>query len=226
MAIIGALDKTKHFDEFNSPLASAQGVLTPDQRKALAIANLQPTIASTLVGTIPAVSTIAREEFFDGIQRLSKFTMTNFSLGNSGDNASLAIGALFYTLPAGDILVEGVSIAGGLTAALSNTAQTPEVGVGSVIGTGAVATLSTTLEDYVDGGAAGIIGGNNTAPDVAGGLFRKGTLATSIQGVVVLATGGKARTMHLNAAVAWADVTAAAAVLFNGVITVRWRKIN
>jgi hypothetical protein len=43
---------------------------------------------------------------------------------------------------------------------------------------------------------------------------------------VVLATGGKARTMHLNAAVAWADVTAAAAVLFNGVITVRWRKIN
>jgi hypothetical protein len=40
MSLIGALDKTKHFDEFDEPLFSNEGVLTPSTRKARARANL------------------------------------------------------------------------------------------------------------------------------------------------------------------------------------------
>jgi hypothetical protein len=40
MAIIGALDRTKHFSEFGEPLDTGSGVQSPATRKALAIANL------------------------------------------------------------------------------------------------------------------------------------------------------------------------------------------
>jgi hypothetical protein len=40
MALINALDRTKHFSEFNNPLVTAEGVLTPAQRKVRALANL------------------------------------------------------------------------------------------------------------------------------------------------------------------------------------------
>lgn len=225
MSLFGAFDKTKHLTELANPLVTAEGVLTPEQRKARVRAALQPTAGDSGTGTVQTTSTTSASEFTDGNTRVTRLTCSNFSLGNSGDNASLAIGALLYTLPAGDIMVEGVEIAGGLTAALSNTAQTPEVGLGTTVGTGAVAVLSTTMEDFVDGGAAGAIGGDTTAPDVAGGLFRKCNLSTSAN-VLLKSSGGKAHTVYLNAAVAWADVTAAAPVLFTGVVTIKWRKIN
>lgn len=50
MAIIGALDKTKHFSEFNSPLFANTGVMTPAQRKAAARANLGVAAATALSG--------------------------------------------------------------------------------------------------------------------------------------------------------------------------------
>lgn len=40
MALIGALDKTKHFSEFGDPLDTAGGTLTPTQRRAAALLNL------------------------------------------------------------------------------------------------------------------------------------------------------------------------------------------
>lgn len=50
MAIIGALDKTKHFAEFNEPLFGNEGVLTPSQRKAKALANLGAASDDALAG--------------------------------------------------------------------------------------------------------------------------------------------------------------------------------
>lgn len=53
MAIIGALDKTKHFDEFNDPLiGGAEGTKTPDQRKAEARANLGVAGADALAAVV------------------------------------------------------------------------------------------------------------------------------------------------------------------------------
>lgn len=53
MAIIGALDKTKHFSEFNDPLFGNTGTMTPAQRKAAARTNLgvaSATVLSTVTG--------------------------------------------------------------------------------------------------------------------------------------------------------------------------------
>lgn len=177
-------------------------------------------LTATNVGTVTTAGTTVAEEHGDGVRHLTKLTMTAFSLGNSGDNASLGIGAKFYTFPAGTIVVKGVSIVGGLSAAVSVTAQTPEVGIGTVIASGAVATLSTTFEDYVDGGAAGGIGGDLVAPDLVGTVFYKSALFTNP--VIVKTSGGKTHDMFLNAAVAWADIAAVAPVLFTGVILIEW----
>jgi hypothetical protein len=181
-------------------------------------------IAVTGAGTVTTGATTVATERGDDFWHYTGLALTAFAVGTIPDNAAARIGAKFYTLPAGDILVEAVALSGGLTGAVSVTAQTPEVGIGSVVGSGAAATLSTTFEDYIDGGAAGIINGSNTAPDLAGTTFRKGMVATSAQGVLVLSSGS--HDMFLNAAATWADVTAAGAATFTGVISFRWRKIN
>lgn len=183
-------------------------------------------LTTSNVGTVTTAATTTAEEHGDGVWHITKLTMTAFAIGTSGDNENLRVGAKFYTWPSGTvILCESVSIAGGITAAVSNTAQTPEVGIGSVQGTTAAATLSTTTEDYVDGGAAGGTGDAATvAPDVAGGAFNKCNLSTVRP--IVKASGGLSRDLYLNIAVAWADVTAAGAVTFTGTITLVWRIIG
>ena len=181
-------------------------------------------LTATSVGTVTTAATTVAEEHGDGVQHVTKLTMTAFAMGTSGDNAALALGAKFYTFPAGSILVESATIVGGVTAAISVTTDTPEVGIGTVIGSGVTATLSTTMEDIIDGGAAGLTGGDAVAPDVAGTAFYKGNTFTT--GVLIKTSGGKARDLFLNAAVTWADVTAAGAVTFTGVITLKWRIIS
>lgn len=176
------------------------------------------------VGTVATASTTRVEEYGDGYDHLTRLTMTAFEVGVAADNASLAIGNKIYTLPAGTILITEASVVGGVTGTVSVTAQTPEIGLGTVIGSGAAAVLSTTMEDIMDGGAAGGIGGDLVAPDIAGATFYKASAITNP--VIIKTTGGKARDIFLNAAVAWADVTAAGVLSFTGVVTLRWRKVT
>lgn len=246
MSLYNSFDRTKHLDELDSPLVSNEGVLTPLQRRQRVINNLfgdagivMPAIARTESGnltfatgkgtlssdggTVTTAGTTVAEEQGNGIWHTTKLTLTAFAVGTSDDNASLAIGAEVYTFPTGTILVENTSIVGGVTAAISVTTNTPEVGLGTTIGTGAAATLTTTMEDLMDGGA-GSTGSDNVAPDVAGGTLYKASNFTAP--ILIKTTGGKAHKLFLNVAAAWANVTAAGAVTFTGVITVRWRKIT
>ena len=185
----------------------------------------QSFLTSTTVGTVTTGATTAAVEHGDSIDHLTVLTMTAFAVGTSGDAASLGIGAKFYTFPAGTIEVQAATMVGGLTAAISNTAQTPEVGIGTVIASGAVAVLSgtATFEDLIDGNTS-TTGGDTVAPDVAGTAFYKG--AGTRLPVLIKTTGGKARDLFLNCAVAWADVTAAGAVTFTGTITLKWRVVS
>jgi hypothetical protein len=176
-------------------------------------------------GTVTTTATTAVEERGDDVYHYTKLTMTAFAVGTSGDNAALALGAKFYTFPAGAIMVESASIAGGITAAISVTTDTPEVGIGTVIGSGANATLSTTTENVVDGGAAGGTGDSDlVAPDVAGTAFYKANLSTVR--LMIQPSAGLAHDLFLNVADTWADVAAAGAVTFTGVISLVWRKIS
>lgn len=177
------------------------------------------------VGTVTTAATTAVEEYGNAINHFTKLTMTGFSLGNTADNASLGIGAKFYTFPAGAIVVENMTLVGSLTAAISVTTNTPEIGVGSVVASGAVSVLSgtATFEEYIDGNVSGT-GGDTVAPDVAGTAFYKSSSFTS--NILIKTTGGKSHDLYLNAAVAWADVTAAGALTFTGVVTIKWTKVS
>ena len=170
-------------------------------------------------GTVTTGATTVATELGDGINHVTKLTMTAFAVGTSGDNASLGIGAKFYTLPAGTMMVENASIVGGLTAAISNTAQTPEIGIGTVIASGAVAVLggTATFENVFEGTAVA---------DVAGTTFQGVDNPNGATSSPLLITSAGSHDLFLNVAVAWADVTAAGAVTFTGVITVKWRKIS
>ena len=83
-------------------------------------------LTATDVGTVTTAATTVAEEHGDGLHHVTKLTMTSFSLGNTGDNASLGIGAKFYTLPAGILMIENASLSGIFDAAVSSTASTPE----------------------------------------------------------------------------------------------------
>jgi hypothetical protein len=179
-------------------------------------------------GTVTTSATTAALESGSDVDHFTKLTMTAFAIGTSGDSSNLAIGAKFYTFPAGDIVVKDMVIFGKFTAAISVTTDTPEYGVGSTVGTGAVTTLSTTMEDYIDGGAAGgVVGGTAILPNVAGDTFvLKGMLAASTMGVWIKTTGGLSHDLFLNVADGWANVDAAGAVTFTGTITFNWRKVS
>ena len=75
----------------------------------------------------------------------------------------------------------------------------------------------------MDGNASGT-GGDTVAPDVAGTTFYKTSNFTAP--VCIKTTGGKSHDLFLNCAVTWANVTAAGAVTFTGVITIKWRKVS
>lgn len=177
-------------------------------------------------GTVGA-STVVANEYGAGVDRMTVLTLTSFAIGTSGDNANLAIGAKFYTWPTGlNILVEWAALSGGITAAISATADTPEVGIGTVIASGANATLTTaTWENLIDGGASGSgVDAAAVAPDVAGTVFHKKSLSTVTP--IIKATGGAARDLFLNVADGWANVDAAGAVTFTGKIILKWTVLS
>jgi len=180
---------------------------------------------SSGVGTVTTAATTVAQEHGDGVSHVTKLTMTSFAVGTNADNASLGIGAKFYTFPAGAILVEDATMVGGLTAAISVTTDTPEVGIGTAIASGAVSVLSgtATFEDIINGNVSGD-GGDTVAPDVAGTTFYKNSSFTAP--VLIKTSGGKSHDLFLNVADGWADVTAAGDVTFTGVITLKWRKVS
>jgi len=183
--------------------------------------------SSDTCGTVGA-STVKAIEYGHGADHLTVLTLTNFAVGTSGDNASLGFGALLYTFPAGIILVERSGlIACGVTAAISVTTDTPEIGLGTVVATGAIATLgagSATMEDISEGGDT-----TNIAPDVNGTATINSTKiptnATGDDGPKIIAAAS-AHTVYLNIADGWADVTAAGAVTVSGTIFLKWQKLT
>jgi len=177
-------------------------------------------------GTVTTPSTTAVLEYGDGIDHITKLTMTSFALGTCPDNASLATGNKFYTFPAGTILVTDISWVGSLLATVSVKTATPEFGIGSTIGLGAVSVLSgtSTFEDYMDGNTSGGTNGATVAPDINGTTFYK--MSRNDLNYIIKTSGGATHDLFLNVAAAWSDVTAAGTIAATGVITINWREIN
>ncbi|BAQ16102.1 hypothetical protein [Methyloceanibacter caenitepidi] len=177
-------------------------------------------LTTTGVGAVTTEATTDVEEHGDGMFHITKLTLTDFAMGSSGDGANLALGASLYTFPAGAIMVEDSSIVGTINADISVQTDTPEVGLGTVVGAGVQATLGAV------NAACENIGGPFAAASVNDGAVAGAGAASNTTGLYIAESGGLSHVVYLNAADGWADVTAAGPVTFTGVVTLKWRKIN
>jgi len=143
-----------------------------------------------LVGT--ANTGITAEEYGSGPYHVTKLTVDTAMPAIAG-GAALAVGKLLYTLPAGNILILAAHMALTLQEDDGNiTADTPDGGLGTVIGSGAVSVLdgTGTFEDILTG---------QTFND-CDGTEEVAMVQTSL---TILSTAAK--TVHFNLADTWAS---------------------
>lgn len=150
-------------------------------------------LTSINVGTLLAGITAVEQG--DARQHQSVLTLAT-TLPAIAGGAALGVGKLIYTFPAGVIVIHSVYMNAILTAADGNIdADTPDVGIGTVIASGVVSVLSGTgtFEDQVTG---------QTATDCTGTAILKTTAPTA--GAAFIIEAADAHTLHLNVADSWA----------------------
>ena len=165
-----------------------------------------------------ADATCTLETYTTGKDMVSIITLTDFIVGDMGAAAAAkAFGNLIFTFPAGVHVYTITQFNVGFTGA--GTANTPDVGLGSEIGSGVVATLNLSgtgtglSEDYVTGQTANNITG--TAEVIM--LAPTAGLYTGI----ALNQSGDVKLLHLNAASTWAADNAGN-LTATGTITLKW----
>jgi len=139
-----------------------------------------------------------------------KTTLTvDTTLGAIVGGTDLALGVLMYTLPAGAIIVNSTQLNIALTAVDGNIdADTPDIGIGTVIASGAVAVLggTATFENLLTG---------QTAADCLG------TATLKTVGTQLVVEAADAHTVYLNVADGWA-ASGEAACPVTGKIVIDW----
>jgi hypothetical protein len=196
--------------------ANADYVMTEGNQTIDGIKTFEDALRSS-ANTVTLGTGVTAVHEGDGVHMRSTFTLTAFAIGNSADNVALAVGAAFATLPAG---VEAITLARmsvGVTIADANTAQTPELGIGNVVGSGANATLGA-----VGAGAENIIEGSAVA-DCAGTAEVVNQVPTAGKSLII--NVGDAHALYLNVAATWADMDAVAALTADGTIVIDWVKL-
>ena len=145
----------------------------------------------------------------NGVYHSTKIEIEDLTLITPAGAASLAAGKGIYTFPAGRVLVHSAYIDIELSTSGSTvTADTPDLGLGTTIGTGAVAVLGGTaaFENIMTG---------QTAADVNATATTK-FLSTDLG----IETGGD-KTVYLNIADGWAGAEATG-VQANGTVILNW----
>lgn len=157
------------------------------------------TVATANVGT---ASNSTAAEFGDGVHHKTVLTLSSTAIISVAGGAAEAGGIKIYDFPASSAIHIN-SVYANLTMTLNTGTDTPDVGLGTVVATGAVSVLdgTTTFEDVLTGEAynAGVV--DKTVATVS--LAKAGT--TSV---------------YLNAADTW--VASAVDATFTGTITIHW----
>jgi len=164
-------------------------------------------VTAANLGTANTGTTAA--EYGDGRVHQTVLTVATTLPAITG-GADLAVGKLLYTFPAGEIIVESAHMSLAITQSEGNiTADTPDGGLGTTIGSGAVAVLGGTagFENVLTGQTF-----NN-----CNGTAEVLTLVTSL----VIADAAN-HTLYFNVADGWAASGDAAAGLA-GTVIVNWR---
>ena len=159
---------------------------------------------------------VTAAEYGDGYQHTTVLTVSQVNALTIADNAAIADGRLLYTFPAGAIVIDYAYMTMGMTAASAEAqSDTPDVGLGTVIASGAVSVLSgtATFEDIITG---------QTATDANGTATVKTTLPTAGNPFVI--ESGDAHTLHFNVADTWADDTGGDLTAdISGTVVLVWR---
>lgn len=168
----------------------------------------------TSAGVGTAASGTTAVEYGDGRLHQTILTVAT-TLPAIAGGANLGVGKLLYTLPAGAQVIESayMSIAITQTEAHIN-ADTPDVGLGTVIASGVVATLdgTATFENILTG---------QTAANCTGTATVKTAKATASPFELVR-EAADAKTIYLNVADGWA-ASGDAAALLTGTVVINWR---
>jgi hypothetical protein len=153
-------------------------------------------------------------EYGDGINHTTVLTLVDFEVhATEPDNADLAVGGLLYTLPAGSVLVKNTYL--NITVAKEGepTIADGEIALGTTQGSTAV---DTTGE--VDAAAENLM-----TPIVLSTSEFDGAEVYEFQDVIDLFLAEAAdKTVYLNIAATWPDVTPAGAILANGTVVIEW----
>lgn len=170
----------------------------------------------TALGSTP-VATVTFNEYSTGKDVVTRLTLTNFVIGAfTPAAAALGIGSLLYTYPAGQHLelVYGFS---SLVLTAAGTAVNADVGLGSVVASGAVSVLSgtSTFEDRLTG--------QTIATASTGGAAASALLgATAGIGTgIALNVAASVKDVFLNAAGTW-NANNLGNLTASGVITLKW----
>jgi len=173
-----------------------------------------PTTSSAKVGAV--ATGVTAVEYGDGMHHVTQLTIA-FALPAIAGGAALAVGKLLYTLPPGVQMLHCVtaSIAITQTQGFIN-ADTPEVGLGTVIASGAVATLDTTatFENILTGQVAANCTGTATVK----------TATMTATPFTLVREVGDAKTVFLNVADGWAASGDAAAAVV-ATVTLVWNTL-
>lgn len=162
------------------------------------------------LGVAAACCTV--KEYGSAYNHTTVLTLTGSSavLPAIAGGANLAVGKLLYTLPAGAVIVNGSKLNVAITKTQGNiTADTPDIGLGTTIASGAVAVLGGTaaFENILTG---------QTAADCNATATVK-TVDTSL----VIETAD-AHGVYLNVADGWAASGDTGAIL-SGTVTLHWQ---
>lgn len=167
-----------------------------------------------VAGTLGNAGNILVQDTVDGFNHRTKIVLTGVTLDAIAGGAALALGEPMFVIPAGEAIIHNSYINVAIQQTEGNiTADTPDVGLGTTLASGANATL-----DAAPAGSENIHTGQ-TAAD-CDGTATVNTLGTQL----VIATADS-HTVYLNVADTWAASGDAAATV-SGEIVVNWSKVS
>jgi len=178
-----------------------------------------PPFGTQHLGTVPTPSsgTITGKSWGGDSAYFTELTLVDVPVVVPAGAAALAGGALIYTLPAGNVIVKSAAININVQdTGTANAAKTPDLGIGTTIGSGASATLN--LVD--SGNAENIMTGQTLAALSSAATVRK---VASVNTILAVPTAN-AHTIYLNCADTWAG--ADVGNLASGKVVIEWKYLD
>lgn len=180
--------------------------------------------SKTAIGSTPStISTISCIEYSTGGDVLTVLTLNNFVIGAMASAAAaLGVGAIIYTFPSGDQHLETAYSFWNMVLTCNGTAVNADVGLGSVVASGAVSVLSgtATFEDRLTGQTIGSAASGGTA--VSAGPI--GATA-GIQTGIALNGTSSVKNVFLNAAGTW-NANNTSNLTISGQVFIKWTRFS